>query len=83
VLRVKNVLHVHRAKTASHVASVKNVYVNCASLWTPLQLQQPPQPLPLKSVRPVSHVKSAHRVRRVKSVNRVPSRPLLPSLKKK
>jgi hypothetical protein len=51
---VKNVHHVRRVKTASHVASVKSVYVNCASHWTPLQpLQQPPLPL-LKSVRPVT-----------------------------
>jgi hypothetical protein len=70
-------------KTASHVASVKNVYVNCASHWTPLRPLLLPLSLPpLKSVRPVSRVKNALRALRVKSVNRAPNKPL-PSLKKK
>ncbi|MNP67041.1 hypothetical protein D3C76_1628240 [compost metagenome] len=79
-----------RVKIASHVASVKSVCVNCASLWMlsllplplPLPLLQPqPQPQPLKSARPVRHGKNVLHVHHVKNVNHVPNK-RLPLLKK-
>jgi hypothetical protein len=79
----KNVHRARHAKTASHVAIVKNArYVNCASLWIPLRPLPPPQLQPLKSVQLASHVKNALHALRVKNVSHVQNKPLPPSLKK-
>ncbi|MNO96929.1 hypothetical protein D3C76_886200 [compost metagenome] len=78
---MKNVHRALRVKIASHVASVKNAFVNCASLWMPLRLLRPPL-LPQKSVQLASHVKSVLHAHRVKSVSLVPNK-LPPPLPKK
>ena len=68
VLRAKNVLHAHLVKTANHVANVKSVYANCASLWTLLQsLRQQLWPSK-KNAQPVHRVKNVNHVLRVKNV---------------
>jgi hypothetical protein len=77
-LLVKNVRRVLRAKIASLVASAKNAFANCASLWMPLQ----PLLLPLKSVQLASHAKNALHARRVKNVNHVPNKLPQPQPKK-
>jgi hypothetical protein len=77
---VKNVPRALHAKIASHEATAKSVrFVNCVSLWMPLQLSLPPSrllPLPLKSVQLASHVKNALHAHRVKNVSHVPSKRL-------
>jgi hypothetical protein len=80
---VKNAHRAPRVKIASHVASVKNAYVNCANHWMPLRPLLPLPPQPLKNVRPVSRVKNVRHVHRVKSVNHALNKPQLPLLKKK
>ena len=54
----KNVHRAHLVKIASHVASVKNAFVNCVNHSTPLLRLLLPLPLLLKSVQLVSHAKS-------------------------
>ena len=79
---VKNAHRARLAKIASHVASVKNEFVNCVNRSTlPLRLLLRLLLL-LKSVQLVSHVKNVRHALRVKNVNRVPSKPL-PLLPKK
>ncbi|MCY1242106.1 hypothetical protein D9M72_550480 [compost metagenome] len=83
---MKNVRRALRVKIASHVASVKNAFVNCASLWMPLRLLRPPllplRLLPLKNAQLVSHVKNARHAHRVKNVSHVPNKLPQPQLKK-
>jgi hypothetical protein len=83
---VKNVHRALHAKTASHAAIVKSVqFVNCASLWMPLQPLLPRLRLllqPLKNVRLASHVKNALHALRVKNVSHVLNKRLPPLLKK-
>ena len=69
MLRVKNVHHVRLVKTANHVANVKSVYANCASLWTLLQsLRQQLWPSK-KNVQPVHRAKNVNHVLRAKNVH--------------
>ena len=68
VLRAKNVLHAHLVKTANHVANVKSVFANCASLWTLFQSLRQLQRPSKKNAQPVHRVKNVNHVLRVKNV---------------
>ena len=82
VLRAKNVLHAHLVKTANHVANVKSVFANCASLWTLFLSLRQQQWLPKKNVQPVHRVKNVNHVLRAKNVHHAKYRQL-PLLKTK